>query len=238
MVSTRTGEKKAPPAPPVGGAVASADARAIRVIQRAKKQATAIPSNSSKQIPNTAPASSTIAASKEHSQDSVKVDSNSHAKAKVHGDVDANLQKPTAKVQKNNKMVLSRVPEGPDTYVIACPEPNCEICRCFFTITITDRNIVAKKGQKLIDTSEILLAMSSNEKRKMVDLLWDRVPAIFRTLSAYTKMKQHLKIDHNYGNDNSKYPPLFHSPTLEQQERRAEKARQLKNKNNPSAIDH
>jgi len=146
----------------------------------------------------------------------------------------------STKQRRKNRMVMSRVPRGPDTYVIPCNEHNCDECRTFFTKTIADVNKKASalnKPQTQIEPNDILLACSTKPDLKVVDLMWDNVPALFRTISAYTKMKNHLKLDHNYGDNEDKYPPLFSSATLEQQKRRAEKAKQLKNKHNPSSVN-
>jgi len=139
------------------------------------------------------------------------------------------------KKRKNNRMVIKRIPDG--HYAIAYPASNCCVCHCFTRETIENLKTKAGNGQVVptLDT----IQWSKEEERKIVDLWWGSVPSLFRKISAYTKMKKHIKEDHptEFHSDMKDWPALFCTPTLEQQRRRQEQQRRRRNRNNPSAID-
>jgi len=135
-------------------------------------------------------------------------------------------RKPTAPAAKqphgNPKMDIDRIPEG--SYAISCSIANCTKCHCFTAATISR-----------LQRCSLETIRFSREGSQYVDLQWDAVPASFRTISAFVKMKAHNR--EHFGNDVSKYPPLYSTPTLEQQEKQRERERKRRNRNNSSAID-
>jgi hypothetical protein len=184
---TRTVKKKAPP---VAAVAASKHTRTVKT--RSKKH--------EKRNSSLPPIAAAPAKSPKNEVNELAPAPVQFAAAKVDDQLKPNPH--FTKPKKKNRMVMSRVKKGPDTYVIPCPEANCQDCRTFYRKTIVDVNKKASldnKSQTQIVLSEILLASSSSDDRKIVDLTWDQVPALFRTISAYTKMKNHLKVDHMYG---------------------------------------
>jgi len=142
---------------------------------------------------------------------------------------------PKAKGKWTRKMTMNLIPAG--HFGIACPEYNCNHCRTFNTDTILRLQQKAKRGQ-VAPTIETIKWETANDKHQIVDLFWDEVPALFRTTSAFIKMKEHLKGHHGYGElKEGKYPPLFASPTLEQKLQQEARARKIRNKNNSSGVD-
>lgn len=139
------------------------------------------------------------------------------------------------KKRKNNRMVIKRIPDG--HFAIACPAYNCYVCHCFNAETIERLKNKAKDGQ-IVPTLETI-PWANEEEKKTVDLWWDTVPSLFRKISAYTKMKKHIKEDHptEFHSDMKNWPAIFCTPTLEQQRRTKEQQRRRRNKNNSSAID-
>jgi hypothetical protein len=142
-----------------------------------------------------------------------------------------------AKGKWTRKMTIDRIPAG--HFAIGCPEPNCNQCRTFTPETILRLRNKANPKQ-VVPTVDTIKWETMNKQHQMVDLHWDEVPAVFRTISAFIKMKEHLRDDHSYGpmqEGKGKYPPLFSSLTLEQKRQQKARERKVRNKNNSSGVD-
>jgi hypothetical protein len=78
---------------------------------------------------------------------------------------------------------------------------------------------------------------ASSTENKFVDLSWDSVPASFKRISAFNKMKKHLFEIHGIDDQSTHCPPLFRRGTLESDNRKKERKRKHDNKDNPSGVD-
>jgi hypothetical protein len=139
----------------------------------------------------------------------------------VDEDVTTEQDKMPALGGKGKKGSIDQVLE----YAIACCEADCLLCYQF--------------GDKTLKAKELTKAdIRWTGNGKFVDFQWSNVPARFKRIRAFTKMKDHLKEVHKYDFTIDRLlPPLFKKGTLEQEERKKKKLIKHNNRNNPSAVD-
>ncbi len=108
-------------------------------------------------------------------------------------------------------------------YAILCCQANCPLCSPFNDETLTKNNLT-------VDNIEW------DDTMTFVDLLWHPVPANFKRIKAFTKMKDHLVKIYGLSGDDF-LPSLFRKGTQRMEETKKNKLSLIRNRNNPSGQD-